>query len=56
VIFGGMQRNITATAERAGRSADKPVTRGLRRVRAAGARCQSPMKPKCQGEWTCRRC
>jgi Protein of unknown function (DUF2867) len=56
VIFGGMQRNITAAAERAGRPADKPVTRGLRRVRAAGAGCRSPMKPKCQGEWTCRRC
>ncbi|HEV8453385.1 MAG TPA: DUF2867 domain-containing protein [Gemmatimonadales bacterium] len=28
VIFGGMQRNITASAERAGRSADKPAPAG----------------------------
>jgi uncharacterized protein DUF2867 len=28
VVFGGMQRNITATAERAGRSADKPLPAG----------------------------
>jgi hypothetical protein len=29
VVFGGMQRNITAAAERAGRSADKPLPAGL---------------------------
>ena len=28
VIFGGMLRNITAAAERAGRSADKPALAG----------------------------
>ena len=28
VVFGGMLRNITAAAERAGRSADKPVAAG----------------------------
>jgi hypothetical protein len=28
VVFGGMLRNITAAAERAGRSADKPALAG----------------------------